>query len=59
MTIDERGNIYLIGDGVTVFDKDGQKIPISPFQRTGQPTLVLVEKSEIFCLLLPQNPFIP
>ena len=26
MTIDDRGNIYLTGDGVTVFDKDGQKI---------------------------------
>ncbi len=26
MTIDDRGNIYLTGDGVTVFDKDGHKI---------------------------------
>ena len=30
MTIDERGNIYLTGDGVTVFDKDGQKIAHFP-----------------------------
>jgi gluconolactonase len=26
MTIDEKGNVYLTGRGVTVFDKDGQKI---------------------------------
>lgn len=26
MTIDDRGNIYLTGDGVTVFDKNGRKI---------------------------------
>ena len=26
MTIDEQGNVYLSGDGVTVFDKNGQKI---------------------------------
>jgi gluconolactonase len=26
MTIDERGNVYLTGRGVTVFDKNGQKI---------------------------------
>ena len=30
MTIDERGTIYLTGDGVTVFDKDGQKIAHFP-----------------------------
>ena len=30
MTIDERGNIYLTGDGVTVFDKDGQQIAHFP-----------------------------
>ena len=30
MTIDDRGNIYLTGDGVTVFDKDGQKIAHFP-----------------------------
>ena len=30
MTIDERGNIYLTGDGVTVFDKDGRKIAHFP-----------------------------
>ena len=30
MTIDERGNIYLTGDGVTVFDKNGQKIAHFP-----------------------------
>jgi gluconolactonase len=26
MTIDEKGNIYITGDGVTIFDKTGQKI---------------------------------
>ena len=30
MTIDDRGNIYLTGDGVTVFNKDGQKIAHFP-----------------------------
>jgi gluconolactonase len=30
MTIDDRGNIYLTGDGVTVFDKNGQKIAYFP-----------------------------
>ena len=30
MTIDDRGNIYLTGDGVTVFDKDGHKIAYFP-----------------------------
>jgi gluconolactonase len=30
MTIDDRGNIYLTGDGVTVFDKNGQKIAHFP-----------------------------
>ncbi len=30
MTIDDRGNIYLTGDGVTVFDKDGQQIAHFP-----------------------------
>ena len=30
MTIDDRGNIYLTGDGVTVFDKSGQKIAHFP-----------------------------
>ena len=30
MTIDDQGNIYLTGDGVTVFDKNGQKIAHFP-----------------------------
>ena len=30
MTIDDRGNIYLTGDGVTVFDKDGHEIAHFP-----------------------------
>lgn len=30
MTIDDRGNIYLTGDGVTVFDKNGRKIAHFP-----------------------------
>ena len=32
MTIDDRGNIYLTGDGVTVFDKDGQQIAHFPIR---------------------------
>ena len=59
MTIDDRGNIYVTGDGVTVFDKDGQKIAHFPFLRTGQPTFVSAEKTAISCLSPPQNPFIP
>ena len=30
MTIDDQGNIYLTGDGVTVFDKSGQQIAHFP-----------------------------
>jgi gluconolactonase len=30
MTIDDRGNIYVTGDGVTVFDKNGQQIAHFP-----------------------------
>ena len=30
MTIDDRGNLYLTGDGVTVFDKNGRKIAHFP-----------------------------
>ena len=30
MTIDDKGNIYLTGDGVTVFDKIGQQIAHFP-----------------------------
>ena len=30
MTIDDKGNIYLTGDGVTVFDKNGQQIAHFP-----------------------------
>ena len=30
MTIDDRGNIYLTGNGVTVFDKNGHKIAHFP-----------------------------
>jgi gluconolactonase len=30
MTIDDRGNVYLTGDGVTVFSKSGEKIAHIP-----------------------------
>lgn len=30
MTLDDRGNVYLTGDGVTVFDKTGEKIAHIP-----------------------------
>ncbi len=33
MTIDNHGNIYVTGDGVTVFDKDGQKIAHFPIPK--------------------------
>lgn len=32
MTIDERGNIYLTGNGVTVFDKEGEQIAHIPIE---------------------------
>jgi gluconolactonase len=30
MTVDERGNVYLTGNGITVFDKSGEKIAHIP-----------------------------
>lgn len=30
MTIDDRGNVYLTGKGVTVFDRNGEKIAHIP-----------------------------
>ena len=33
MTMDEKGNVYLTGDGVTVFNKEGQKIHHIPIDR--------------------------
>jgi gluconolactonase len=30
MTLDERGNVYLTGDGVTVYDSTGKKIAHIP-----------------------------
>lgn len=33
MTIDSKGNIYLTGNGVTVFDKDGKKIAHIPVDK--------------------------
>jgi gluconolactonase len=33
MTIDNRGNVYLTGDGVTVFDKKGEKIAHIPVDK--------------------------
>lgn len=34
MTIDNKGNIYLTGDGVTVFDKNGKQIAHIPIENT-------------------------
>ncbi|MGF1639129.1 MAG: SMP-30/gluconolactonase/LRE family protein [Cyclobacteriaceae bacterium] len=34
MTIDNKGNIYLTGDGVTVFDKNGKQIAHIPIEKT-------------------------
>ncbi len=33
MTLDHKGNVYLTGDGVTVFNKDGKKISYIPVDR--------------------------
>jgi len=33
MTIDNRGNVYLTGNGVTVFDKSGKKIQHIPIDK--------------------------
>lgn len=33
MTIDQQGNVYLTGDGVTVFNKEGQKIAHIPVDK--------------------------
>ena len=59
MTIDDRGNIYLTGDGVTVFDKDGQKIAHFPIPEDWTATFVLVGKNVISCSLPHRNPFTP
>ncbi|HEV7381829.1 MAG TPA: SMP-30/gluconolactonase/LRE family protein, partial [Dyadobacter sp.] len=33
MILDEEGNLYLTGDGVTVFDKNGEKIAHFPIHK--------------------------
>ncbi len=37
MTLDKHGNLYLTGDGVHVFNKDGKKSIIFPFLKNGHP----------------------
>ncbi len=50
MTIDERGNIYLTGDGVTVYNKDGEKIEhiAVPAKWTANVTFGGKEKNTLF-----------
>jgi len=40
MTIDAKGNIYLTGKGVTIFDKTERESGIFQCPRTGQPMSV-------------------
>ncbi|MFN8241989.1 MAG: hypothetical protein U0X39_14710 [Bacteroidales bacterium] len=45
MTMDSKGNIYLTGDGVTVFDSDGRKLFNIPVPENGPPTFVSGQRS--------------
>jgi len=57
MTIDDRGNIYLTGDGVTVFDKDGQKIALFPIPEDWTANVCFGGKERNVLLLPHPNPF--
>ena len=50
MTIDEQGNLYLTGDGVTVFNKEGEKILHIPIEkgRTANVTFGGKDKKTLF-----------
>lgn len=60
MTLDNRGNLYLTGDGVTVFNKDGNKILHIPvpqkwtanvtFGGPGQKTLFITAMNSVYTL---------
>ena len=57
MTIDNKGNIYLAGNGVTVYNPDGRRFSIFLFLKNGRPTFASAEKTKTFYLLLLQNLF--
>jgi len=50
MTIDDRGNIYLTGNGVTVFNKEGEQIEHIPVTQgwTGNITFFGPDRSILF-----------
>ncbi|SNR71056.1 gluconolactonase [Maribacter sedimenticola] len=60
MTIDHKGNVYLTGDGVTVFNKDGKQIAHIPvneewtanvtFGGKNQETLFITAKGAVYTL---------
>lgn len=60
MTLDNRGNLYLTGDGVTVYNKDGNKILHIPvpqkwtanvtFGGPGQKTLFITAMNSVYTL---------
>jgi len=49
MTIDNEGNVYLTGNGVSVFDPTGSKIAQIDVPRAGRQTSVLAGKIDILC----------
>jgi gluconolactonase len=50
MTIDNKGNVYLTGKGVTVFDRDGEKIAHIPVPEnwTANVTFATLERNVLF-----------
>lgn len=60
MTLDNKGNVYLTGDGVTVFDKNGKQIQHIPvpekwtanitFAGPGQKTLFITAMDSVYTL---------
>ncbi len=53
MTIDSKGNIYLTGKGVTVFDKPVKSSEIFRYLKTGLPMYVSAARTEKSSLLQP------
>ena len=65
MTIDNRGNVYLTGNGVTVFDKSGKKIQHIPIDKDwtanvtfggkNQQTLFITAQQAVYSLEMNVN----
>ncbi len=65
MTLDNKGNVYLTGDGVTVFDKNGKQIQHIPvpekwtanitFAGPGQKTLFITAMDSVYTLEMVVN----